>query len=98
VDVAVQHLDRPAVLTFVLAGGPGEGSYSVTFDVIDETERVIASTSGPFEADPKRPTVLAPTLLLVFGHAGLFSVRCKVDTVEQFRGYFRVSQGDAPIA
>ena len=98
VDVGIVHLDQPAVLTFLLAGGPGEGSSTLTVDVVDETERVIASTASlAFEANPGGATLVAPTLLLIFGHAGRFAVRCMVDQVEHFRGYFRVSQGNALI-
>ena len=37
---------------------------------------------------------IASTLLLVFGHAGTFAVRCQMDGVERFRAHFRVSQGN----
>lgn len=94
VDVGLHLLDQPAVLTFVLAGGPGEGTFALTVDVVDETERVIASLTGlPLVANPKGATLVATTLLLIFGHAGRYAVRCMVDQVEVFRGYFRVSQG-----
>ena len=93
VDVALQQLDQPTVLTFVFAGGQSEGSFSLVFDVVDAADRIIASTAPQqFEANPKTVTVLAPTLLLVFGNAGQFAARFLVDGQEQFRASFHISQ------
>jgi len=97
VDVAIQRLDQPATLTFLFSGSPGAGMDSVRFDVVDDAQqRTIASTTAmPFQSNPAERPVLAPTLLLVFGHPGIFSVRCIVDEAECFRGQFRVTQGIA---
>lgn len=96
VDVALQHVGQPAALTFVFLGGPGKGSFAMTFEVVDDAERVLASTAPQsFEAHPKSNTVLAPTLLLTFGRSGQFAVRCLMDGSERFRGSFRISQGIA---
>ena len=94
VDVAISQLDQPTALTFVFSGTSGEGLIDLQFDVLDEVEsRVVASTSPQaFQASPKA-TVLAPTLLLVFGHAGRFAVRCHMNGSERFRAHFAVSQG-----
>jgi hypothetical protein len=94
VDIGLQHLDQPAVLTFVLAGGTGQGTFPLTVDIVDENQRVIASISGlAFEANPKGATLVATTLMLIFGHAGRYAVRCLIDQAEIFRAYFAVSQG-----
>jgi len=100
VTVTVQRLDQPTALTFLFSGGPGVGSYTFTFEVVDESEqRVVASTMGlPFEATPQAPTLLAPSLLLVFGHPGKFVIRCLVDQVERFRAYFHIYQAVAPLS
>ncbi len=96
VEVALQRLDLPVVLTFLCMGGMGDGTFSLTFEVIDDTERVIASSAAqPFNADLKSATVLATTLILVFGRVGQFAGRCVIDGVERFRGYFRIGQAAA---
>lgn len=71
----------------------------LTFDVVDEAQkRVVASTAAlPFEATPNARTVLAPTLLLVFGHSGLFVIRCMVGQVEWYRSTFQVIQAGRPL-
>jgi hypothetical protein len=98
VDVSVPQLDQPTALTFLFTGSPGSGTYLLTFDVVDESQRrVVASTAGgSFDAAPDARTVLAPTLLLVFGHPGTFVIRCLVDQAERYRSTFNVSQ--APSA
>lgn len=95
VDVGIPRLDQPIVLTFLFSGGPGEGSFTTSFEVIDEMDsRVIASAAPlPAVGNPGGATTLASTLLLVFGHPGHFAIRCLVDGSEHFRGRFRVSQG-----
>lgn len=95
VNVAIQHLHQPATLTFLFSGSPGVGTYAVRFDVVEALQqRVIASSAAmPFQLSLTERSVLAPTLLLVFGHPGTFTVRCMADDVECFRGQFRVTQG-----
>src|SRR5207245_1592626 len=81
VVVGVPRLDQPIVLTFLISGSAGEGSFAASFDVIDEAdERSVASTgSMPAVANQNGTTNLAPTLLLVFGNAGRFAIRCFID-------------------
>jgi hypothetical protein len=98
VDVGVPRLDQPVALTFFIAGGPGDGTFMASFDVVDEAdERVLAST-GSVECSATRVTAtyFAPLLVLTFGSAGRFAVRCIVDEQERFRGRFAVSQGVVP--
>lgn len=95
VDVRLQRLDQPAVLTFVFTGSPGEGLLSVVFDVLDERDsRVLASTPAlPFQAIATSNTTLAATLVTTFGHPGVFAARLTVDGQEAHRAEFRVAEG-----
>ena len=94
VDLRIPHLDQPTVLTFLVCGGPGDGQFEASFDVVDEAGLlVVATASLPFRATPNIPTNLAPSFLLTFGRAGTFAVRCFVDSKERFRGTFRVAEG-----
>jgi hypothetical protein len=95
VEVGLTYLDQPAVLTFVFTGGPSGGSMTLTVDVIDEADnRVIASTGeSRFDAPSRPATLLAPTLILIFGRGGQFAARCIIDGIERFRGRFGVIQG-----
>ena len=94
VEVGLLHIDQAAAVTFVLSGGPGDGTFSGYVTVVDESDqRVVAETTEmPFTAQPNAPTTLAPTLLLTFGRPGAFSVRLFIEDAEQFRGAFRVVQ------
>lgn len=98
VEVALQHLDQPAVLTFLLSGGPGDGTFFASFDILDESNQqpVVAAAPVQFFALPNAGTHLATTLLVTFGHTGQFSLRCIIDGIERFRGAFRVKQGPPP--
>jgi len=94
VDVRVNRLDEPTLLTFLLSGGPGDGSpFDASFDVVDETGQVVVASTVPTTARtiPNSSTSLASTFYLTFGHGGRFAFRCLADGREQFRGYFRVS-------
>lgn len=96
VNIWLARLDQPTVLTFVLSGGPGEGTFEASFDVVDDKEFVVASTVPmPFSSTPLGPTSVGAPLLLTFGHAGTFAFRCFVEGEERFRGYFGVTQ--APV-
>ena len=93
VDVSVAKLDQPTALTFLFAGGVGDGTFTAHFDIVDASEQPVAGVGGTtFVATPATRTNLATTFLVIFGRPGLFAVRCIVDNVEQFRGYFRVGQ------
>lgn len=100
VNVGVARLDQPTALTFLIMGPPGDGSFSASFDIFDESQRCVVASSAPapFAASPAVPTTLASTLLVVFFHPGPFAVRCMVDDVERFRAQFRVSHGAAQPA
>jgi hypothetical protein len=92
--VSLQHLDQPTVLTFMVTGGPGDGTFVGTCQVADEsTQRTVASgPAAQFVATADAGTYVASTMLLTFGKSGLYSLRFVVGGVEQYRGYFRVSQ------
>lgn len=100
VEVGVPRLDHPTFLTFLVSGDAGEGSFTGAAAVVDEAnERVIGATADmPFTALPNRLTVLAPTLMLVFGRSGQYSLRVFVNQQEQFRATFRVIQGATEAA
>lgn len=100
VVVGIPQLDQPTVLTFVFSGSPGEGSFMVTFEVSDEVDgRVLSSTPpAPLHAKPASMTTLVTTFLLAFGHAGQFAIRCFIDGAEGFRGQFQVEQGSSPTS
>ena len=93
VDVAVQRLDQPTVLTFLILGGPGAGMSTISFDVFDQGEqRVVAAVPpGPLMVNPNTRTSVIASLVLTFGHPGTFSFRCYVDGAERFHASFRVS-------
>lgn len=94
VAVGLRHLDQPAVLTFLLSGSSGDGSFVATYEIVDESDqRVIATTAQEIIAVPDKPTQLVQTLLPTFGHAGEFSIRCVIGGAEAFRGLFRVTAG-----
>ena len=95
VDVGLQDLDQPSVITFLLSGSPGDGEFAGSFDIVDETERrtVAAVASIPFRAIPGTRTNLATTFVAVFQRPGIFVLRCFIDDRVRFRAYFRVSQG-----
>lgn len=95
VVVGIPRLDQPTVLTFVFSGSPGEGAFMASFDIIDEMdERVISSTPpAPLHTNKASMTTLATTFLLAFGHAGTFAIRCFIDDAERFRAQFRIEQG-----
>ena len=101
VDVALQHLDQPAALTFVLLGGPGEGTFSASFEVFDESEQRIlaAAAAGTLAATPTTRTVAIIQLVINFGHPGAFVLRCFLNGVPSYNAPFRVSpMASAPIA
>lgn len=95
VDIGIVHLDQPSIVTFLIYGGPGEGAFSATVSIVDESDgRTIAqTTSVGFTPSPITATTLAPSLLLTFGHAGDYSLRLLINEREHFRADFRVSQG-----
>lgn len=93
VDIALQHLDQPVVLTFVFTGTIDAGTFDLSFAVVDsENERVVATTESKFTA-VQGGVALPCTMMFVSGHPSLFFVQCKVNEAEQFRGSFRISQG-----
>ena len=98
VNVFLQHLDQPAVLTFLISGGPGDRSFLRSLQIVDEGNQRVVAESAPASsiAFPNSATQLVDTLLPTFGHGGQFSIRCLIDGVEQFRADFSVSQGPAP--
>lgn len=101
VDIRLPRLDRPTSLTFLLSGQFEEGSYNLSVEVLRSEERsVIASTGeSPLKVEGTGGGIrVAPTLLLTFGHAGKFLVRCLVDGVACFEGSFGVSRGEAHVA
>ena len=96
VDVLLQNLDQPAVLTFVCAGAPSRGSMQVRFDLIDMTDERLLVTTGNsrFIAEEERSgTFLAPTLIAQYGRAGPFQLRCFINDALQYSGDFRIQQG-----
>lgn len=98
VDIRFARLDRPAPLTFLLSGNADEGRFNLSVEIIDAKDRkVVASTAGsPLAVEGSAGRIsIAPTVLLTFGHAGAFLVRCLVDGETCFEGAFRVSREDA---
>jgi len=97
VEINIPQLDQPVFLTFVLSGGPGDGDFEASFDVVEEKGQLVVASMGPvhFNAIPNHATVLAPAFLLTFGQPGTFAFRCVVDKAERYRGLFRVGQGSA---
>lgn len=94
VDISVSYLDQPTVLTFLVAGGPGDASFSADVAIVDEDEQTVARTAvATFTATPTSSTTLAPAMILAFGHPGTYSVRLSINGAEHFRTSFRVSQG-----
>ena len=94
VDITLTQLDQPTLLTFLISGHGGEGPHTASVDIVDDTDTVIAGVAGvPFEAQPNRRTDFGPAVLVVFGRAGVFAVRCIVDGAEQYRAHFRIRQG-----
>src|SRR4051812_13049477 len=95
VDISLQYLDQPAVLTFAFTGGASDGLMILRFDLVEmSTERVIASTGEtPFEAQQRGATFLAPTLIAIFGHEGAFQIRCFINGQSRYAGDFRINQG-----
>jgi hypothetical protein len=98
VDVGSPKLDQPLVLSFVMSGGPGEGTFMATFDVIDvASDRVVAATGPlPCIALPDARNNFAPALFLVFGSPGRYAARCLVDEREVYRAEFMVSERPFP--
>ena len=98
VDIHIARLDQPSVLVFLVAGGPGNGQFNASFEVLDsETNRILVSSApGSLTAVPQSRTLAVITLPVVFGHAGQFALRFNLDGVPRFVGYFQVSQ--APSA
>lgn len=96
VDVGLQNLDQPSVITFLLSGSPGDGEFVGSFDIVDETETqtVSAVAAVPFTASPGTRTNLAATFVAVFNRPGIFVLRCVIDDCIRFRARFRVSQGE----
>lgn len=96
VDVGLQDLDQPSVMTFLVSGSPGDGEFMGSFDIVDETEeRTVAAVAAiPFTATPDRRTNLAATFVAVFQRPGIFMLRCVIDDTVRFRARFRVSQGE----
>jgi len=95
--IRIEHLDQPALLTFVFSGDPGEGQHAASVTLVDESDgRVIASSAPmPIAMSPDAPTLFAAALLVMFHHGGLFSARLLFEEQEQFRGEFRISQRSA---
>jgi hypothetical protein len=93
VDFGLQALDQPAIMMFMLFGGPGDGTYTGWIDILDEaTGRVLAATApAPFIAKPTARTVIGAQVGAIFGHAGTFIIRLFVDGIERFRSTFIVS-------
>jgi hypothetical protein len=93
VDVALQHLSQPAALTFVLLGGPGDGTFSASFEVFDESEQriIAAAEAGTLTATPNSRSVAIVQLVVNFGHPGAFALRCFLNGVPSFNATFRVS-------
>lgn len=92
VEIGVPRLDEPTVLTFLFAGGPGEGSHVTSFEVVDEIGQRVVGTTAPVESpfNSRVRTNLATTMMLTFGHAGTFFIRCRIDDQERFRAQFTV--------
>ena len=94
VDVSVSDLGQPTLLTFLVSGDAGEGKFSGMVGIFDESDqRLLASVSLAITAQPNVMTVLAPTIVVVFGRPGAYSLRVLLDDTERFRGEFRISQG-----
>jgi hypothetical protein len=98
VDIILVQIDQPSVLTFLFNGGPGEGQYEASFDIVDQTGRILIASAAPmpFTAQPNSPTSLSTTLFSTFGFPGIYAIRCLINGVEHFRGYFRVGQAQVP--
>lgn len=96
VDISVGRLDQPIFLTFLVTGGPGNGVFDATFQIVDDKGLVVGSI-GPwqFKAIPTSATTLASTLAPTFGHPGVFALRVLVRNIEQFRAVFRIGQAPA---
>jgi hypothetical protein len=94
VTINIPRLDQPSPLTFLLLGGPGDGTFEAVFDVVDEGGFVVASTTlVTFRAVKNAATHLANGFVLIFGHPGTFAFRCFIDQQERFRGEFRIAEG-----
>lgn len=92
VNIVVSRLDQPTVLAFLFNGTVSAGTFALSFAVIDpDGNRVIASTDSKLTT--AEGTVVLPwQMLFTFGRPGNFIVQCSLDSVEQFRGSFRVTQ------
>jgi hypothetical protein len=93
VSIGLFRLDQPTILTFLFSGTFSAGTFALSFAVIDpENNRVIASTDSELTA--AEGTVALPWgMVFTFGRPGTFIVQCTVDSVEQFRDSFRITQG-----
>jgi hypothetical protein len=100
VDVGLQHLGQPAALTFVLLGAPGDGTFSASFEVFDESEQrvVAAAAAGTLTATPNSRTTAIVQFVVNFGHAGAFTLRCLLNGVPSFNASFRVSRMAGVVA
>lgn len=92
-DFSVQDFGRLFPLAFLFVGGPGDGTFQISFEVIDETDgRVIAKGAGGTPPiSPVRRTWLAAQMPLTFPRAGGYAIRLLADGEERFVGRFRVS-------
>lgn len=94
-EVKVQHLDQPALLTFVIVGGDGEGSFDFTLDLVDESngQKIATGLFPAAVANVGKPTTVVTQLIPTFGHAGDFSIRVVIDGLERYRGRLGVARG-----
>lgn len=97
VSIGVKHLDRPVPVTFLLSGTSGHAEQKLTVDVVatEGTRSIASSGEKLLQVDSSdRRFRMAQTLLLTFGYAEEYAVRCMINGEVRFRGVFSVA-GDS---
>jgi hypothetical protein len=95
VNIQLPRLDRPTPLTFLLSGHVDQGAGKLSIEIVESRSNIVIASTGdaPLLLDGNVGSInLAPTLLLTFGRAGEFVIRCVTDEGECYRSTFTVSQ------
>lgn len=97
VSIGVKHLDRPVPVTFLLSGTSGHAEQNLAVDVVatEGTRSIASSGEKLLQVDSSdRRFWMAQTLLLTFGYAGVYAVRCMINGEVRYLGVFSVA-GDS---
>lgn len=102
VEILVRSFDIPVQLqrlSFLLIGGPGEGRFRLSFQILDDAGIVIVAPSEPVEREfknirGKNQNYGIGIGGLTFPRAGTYYFKVLVDDKVEFETTFAVKQGD----